>query len=64
VGRWETAIGYASNNWGALTRYLERGVLALDTDLSERALHAIALGRNAWGVIGSDADGRRPCYTR
>ena len=52
-----TAVGYASNNWDALKRYLERGVLALDNNLSERTLRAIALGRNNWGVIGSEAGG-------
>jgi hypothetical protein len=53
-----TAIGYASNNWGALKRYLEQGFLALDNNLSERTLRAIALGRNAWGVIGSEVGGQ------
>lgn len=51
------AIGYASNNWAALKRYLDRGFLALDNNLSERTLRAIALGRNAWGVIGSEVGG-------
>lgn len=53
-----TAIGYASNNWAALKRYLEQGFLALDNNLSERTLRAIALGRNAWGVIGSEVGGQ------
>jgi transposase len=53
-----SAIGYASNNWGALKRYLERGFLALDNNLAERTLRAIALGRNAWGVIGSEVGGQ------
>lgn len=53
-----TAIGYASNNWVALKRYLEEGFLAIDNNLSERTLRAIALGRNAWGVIGSEAGGK------
>jgi hypothetical protein len=53
-----TAIGYASNNWEALKRYLEQGFLALDNNLSERTLRAIALGRNAWGVIGSEVGGQ------
>jgi transposase len=51
------AIGYALNNWEALGRYLERGYLAIDNNLSERTLRAIALGRNNWGVIGSEAGG-------
>jgi hypothetical protein len=52
-----TAIGYALNNWAALKKYLEQGFLALDNNLSERTLRAIALGRNAWGVIGSEVGG-------
>jgi hypothetical protein len=52
------AIGYASNNWDALKRYLDAGYLAIDNNLSERTLRAIALGRNAWGVIGSEAGGQ------
>ena len=40
------AIGYALNNWAALERYLEQGYLAIDNNLSERTLRAIALGRN------------------
>jgi hypothetical protein len=53
-----SAIGYASNNWAALKRYLDQGFLALDNNLSERTLRAIALGRNAWGVIGSEVGGQ------
>jgi transposase len=51
------AIGYALNHWEALQRYMERGYLCIDNNLSERTLRAIALGRNAWGVIGSEAGG-------
>jgi transposase len=53
-----SAIGYALNNWAALKRYLEQGFLAIDNNLSERTLRAIALGRNAWGVIGSELGGK------
>lgn len=53
-----TAIGYSTNNWAALKRYLEAGFLAIDNNLSERTLRAIALGRNNWGVIGSEAGGK------
>lgn len=52
------AIGYTLNNWAALKRYLEQGYLAIDNNLSERTLRAIALGRNNWGVIGSAVGGR------
>jgi transposase len=52
------AVGYALNNWEALKRYCEQGYLAIDNNLSERTLRAIALGRNNWGVIGSEAGGQ------
>jgi transposase len=52
------AIGYALNHWEALTRYLEQGYLAIDNNLCERTLRAIALGRNNWGVLGSETGGR------
>src|SRR5262245_34925659 len=46
------------NHWEALQRYLEQGYLSIDNNLSERTLRAIALGRNNWGVIGSETGGR------
>jgi transposase len=52
------AIGYALNNWEALKRYMEQGYLAIDNNLSERTLRMVALGRNNWGVIGSEAGGK------
>jgi transposase len=52
------AIGYALNNWEPLLRYLEKGYLAIDNNLSERTLRAIALGRNNWVVLGSEAGGQ------
>jgi transposase len=52
------AVGYALNNWTALGRYVEQGYLAIDNNLSERTLRAIALGRNNWGVLGSETGGR------
>lgn len=51
------AIGYAWNNWKALKRYVEQGYLAIDNNLSERTLRVIAVGRNNWGVMGSEAGG-------
>jgi transposase len=52
------ALGYALNNWTALCRYLEQGYLAIDNNLSERTLRTIALGRNNWGVFGSESGGQ------
>jgi hypothetical protein len=51
------AVGYALNNWAALVRYQEQGYLAIDNNLSERTLRAIAIGRNNWVVLGSQSGG-------
>jgi transposase len=51
------AIGYALGNWEALGRYVEQGYLAIDNNLSERTLRSVALGRNNWGVLGSEQGG-------
>jgi hypothetical protein len=55
--RLSTALGYATNNWSALVRYQEAGYLAIDNNLAERTLRSIALGRNNWGVLGSQTGG-------
>ena len=52
------AVGYALNNWSALIRYQDQGYLAIDNNLSERTLRAIAVGRNNWGVVGSEGGGQ------
>jgi len=51
------AIGYTLNNWKALNRYLEDGILAIDNNAAERALRAIAVGRKNWMFYGSDRGG-------
>jgi hypothetical protein len=53
------AIRYATTRWPALTRYLEDGRLAIDNNLAERALRAIALGRKNFLFAGSDTGGER-----
>jgi transposase len=53
------AVGYALNNWAALCRYVEQGYLSIDNNLSERTLRVVALGRNNWGVLGSESGGQR-----
>jgi len=40
------AVHYARAQWGALTRYLEDGDLAIDNNASERALRRVCMGRN------------------
>jgi transposase len=52
------AIGYATNNWAALARYRDEGYTAIDNNLAERVLRAVAVGRGNWGVVGSEVGGR------
>ncbi len=42
------AIGYATNQWEALTRYLENGRLSISNNAAERALRPLAVGRKNW----------------
>jgi len=53
------AVGYARAQWTALTRYCEDGALAIDNNVSERALRAVVTGRKNWMFCGSDAGGER-----
>jgi transposase len=52
------AIGYALNNWTALSRYTEAGFLAIDNNVAEREMKRIAIGRKNWLFVGSDQGGR------
>lgn len=52
-----TAINYAKNQWAALTTYTTQGFLAIDNNVSERALKRVALGRKNWLFAGNDAAG-------
>jgi hypothetical protein len=49
-----TALGYARNQRGPLTRFFDDGRLVLTNNGAERALKTIALGRKAWLFCGSD----------
>ena len=53
------AIGYAMNQWQALTRYLDDGRIEIDNNTAERALRGVALGRKNYMFLGSDAGGER-----
>lgn len=53
------AIGYALNQWQALTRYLDDGRIEIDNNAAERALRGVALGRKNFMFLGSDAGGER-----
>lgn len=52
------AIGYVRNQWGALTRYLDDGRLAISNNEAERALRAIAVGRKNWLFFQREGGGR------
>jgi len=54
-----TAMTYAHNQWDALNRYFDDGMLAIDNNAAERALRAVAIGRKNWMFAGSDEGGRR-----
>jgi transposase len=53
------AIGYALNQWKALTRFLEDGRICLSNNAAERALRGVAVGRRNWTFAGSDRGGER-----
>jgi transposase len=58
------AVGYALNNWPALTRYAEDGSLSIDNNHTERSLRGIAVGRNNWLFLGSDRGGKTMAILR
>lgn len=55
------AIGYARNQWGALTRFLEDARLRLDNNTAERALRRVAVGRKNWLFAGSETGAETAC---
>jgi hypothetical protein len=52
------AIGYALNQWDALSVYATRGFLAIDNNAAERALKRVAIGRKNWLFAGNDRAGQ------
>lgn len=52
------AVTYASRNFRALSRYVMRGELSIDNNVSERALKNVVIGRKNWLFAGSDRGGR------
>ncbi len=53
------AIGYSLVRWRSLTRYRDDGRIEIDNNSAERALRGVALGRNNYLFMGSDAGGER-----
>jgi transposase len=58
------AVRYTLKNWTALTRYCEDGNLAIDNNATERAIRAVAVGRNNWIFFGSDEGGKTAAVLR
>ena len=52
------AVTYATNQWDALTRYVEDGRLALSNNAAERALRPFAVGRKNWLFFQREGGGR------
>ena len=52
------AIRYTFNHWEGLIRFLDDGRLELDTNIVERAMRPIALGRKNALFAGADSGGR------
>src|SRR5262249_25494690 len=48
------AIGYATNQWPTLIRYLEDGRLTIDNSPAEQAIRPLAVGRRNWLQIAGD----------
>ncbi|MCA9202654.1 MAG: IS66 family transposase [Planctomycetales bacterium] len=53
------AVTYTTNQWRALTRFLEDGDLSIDNNLSERTVKPVAIGRKNWLFVGSAKAGQR-----
>lgn len=52
------AIRYALNHWDGLKRFLDDGRFELDTNIVERAMRPVALGRKNALFAGADSGGK------
>ena len=53
------AATYVRNQWAALNRYCESGLLSIDNNAAERAMKPCAIGRKNWLFVGSRTGGER-----
>lgn len=51
------AFAYTLTNWEALNRFTQDGILAPDSNLVERTIRPIAVGRKAWLFVASERGG-------
>ena len=47
------ALDYSIKRWGALTRFVDDGQLAIDNNWAENQVRPIAIGRKNWLFAGS-----------
>ena len=52
------AVRYVLSNWRALLRFTRVGMLEADTNVVERCMRPVAVGRKAWLFVGSDRGGQ------
>lgn len=52
------AMGYALEQWQAVTRYVEDGRLAIDNNISEREIKQVVIGRKNW-LFADSMEGMR-----
>jgi hypothetical protein len=51
-------MGYALNNWQALTIFLKQGKLEIDNNRSERKIKPVVMGRKNHLFVGSEKGGK------
>jgi hypothetical protein len=52
-------MDYMLKRWATFTRFLDDGRVCLSSNVAERGLRGIALGRKSWLFAGSDRGGQR-----
>lgn len=53
------AATYMVNQWSALKRYCDSGILSIDNNAAERAMKPCAIGRKNWLFVASKLGGQR-----
>jgi transposase len=53
------AAAYMTNQWQALKRYCDSGILSIDNNAAERAMKPCAIGRKNWLFVASKTGGER-----
>lgn len=53
------AIGYALNQWAYLERYLQNGLVEMDTNWVENQIRPFAVGRRSWLFVGNTQSAER-----